>query len=86
MAVVIQRYESQQFTGTNGAEIAAWLGNMTYGHTAEDGTLHMTMDDHGTPHPFALASGWWVLRAGGRLEGHMSPESYALWYYELPGT
>lgn len=87
MAVVVQRYESMQFTGTNGPEVATWLGNMTYDHTAEDGTLHMIMDGgEGNLYPVQVSPGYWVLRYDNRLEGTVSAEDYPTWYFEVPGT
>jgi hypothetical protein len=87
MPVVVQRYESIHYTGDNGEEVAAWIGNLTYVRTADDGTLHVTMDGgEGWIYPIQVPPDTWLLRYDSRLEGMVSGEDYPKWYYELPGS
>ncbi|MFD6275845.1 hypothetical protein ACFWFI_09760 [Streptomyces sp. NPDC060209] len=87
MAVVVQRYESMQFTGDNGETLAEWAGNAAFERVDADGYLHLLMTDaDGSTFLTHINPGWWALRASGSFQGQISPEDYPNWYYELPNT
>ncbi|MFD3657040.1 hypothetical protein [Streptomyces sp. NPDC058620] len=86
MPVIVQRYESMQYTGTNGPEVGDWLGNAEFAGVTEDGSLQLTVNSDGTIFTTRIPQGWWVLRYDGRHEGTVSPEDYPRRYYEIPGT
>lgn len=61
MPAVVQRFESMQYDGTNGAEVIDWLcGSVDL--ISDDGTA-LVVDFIGSPR--TIAAGGWVVAAGG---------------------
>ncbi|MEU1219234.1 hypothetical protein [Streptomyces microflavus] len=86
MPIVVQRVESKVYDGTNGQEVADWVGNAELVGVDSNGTLTMSVTLWGLTYDIVTESGWYVLRVAGRHEGSLSPEAYALQYHELPAT
>jgi hypothetical protein len=84
--IVVTRYESMQYDGTNGEAVAEWLPNTVFESVAEDGTLSVQVENYGMTYPLYIPAQWWTLRAAGQYQGIVSPEDYTQNYYELPGT
>lgn len=84
MPLVVSRAESIQYDGTNGEEVAAWIGADAM--TEADGHLTLTITVWGEPNDYRLQVGWWLIQQGGQCAGAQSPADYARVWYELPTT
>ncbi|GGZ28073.1 hypothetical protein [Streptomyces nitrosporeus] len=84
--LVVPRYESMQYDGTNGELLAEWALTATYVETFEDGTLSLLINNYGLVYDQQVKVGWWALRSSGMWQGAMSPEMYAREWAEIPGT
>ncbi|MFJ8446827.1 hypothetical protein [[Kitasatospora] papulosa] len=84
--IVVTRYESMQYDGTNGEQIAEWLPGTTFEGVAEDGVLSVNVDNFGMTYLLYIPPQWWALRGAGQYQGIVSAADYEQNYYELPGT
>jgi hypothetical protein len=84
--IIVPRYSAMWHTGTNGQELADWLGTATYVETAEDGTLTILVEAYGITYEMHVPPDRWVLRGGGLYQGVITQDEYAAQWYELPGT
>jgi hypothetical protein len=82
MAFVAYRTESIQYTGANGAAVAAWIHDSTL--TSDNGTtLVVNVYDQGN---ISFAVGDWLLRSGGaahNFAGNFTDTQYQNIYIEL---
>jgi hypothetical protein len=84
--IIVPRYSAMWHDGTNGEELAAWLGTATFVETAEDGTLTLRVEAYGLTYDMRIPPSRWVLRGGGLYQGALTHDEYTTQYYELPGT
>ncbi|MEV8623417.1 hypothetical protein [Streptomyces sp. NPDC051079] len=84
MPIVVQRYESIRYDGTNGADIVEWL-NGSVDFVSDDGS-HLVLNYVGSQR--TLAVGDWIIAGGtGAFRGfstEMTPDVYAGCWRELP--
>lgn len=86
MPVVVMRYESKQYTGTNGPEIVDWLCG-TVDLYSDDGT-ELVLNFIGSRRHIPV--GGWVIAAGGggglfrSFAGEFSATDYTNNWLELP--
>lgn len=82
MPDVTPRHESQQYDGTNGPALAAWVG--ADAHAQNGDQLILTVTVYGLTYDVSLLPGWWLIRSAGDCGGTHSPEDYARIWHELP--
>ncbi|MFF9844606.1 hypothetical protein [Streptomyces sp. NPDC013740] len=83
MPIVVQRFESMQYDGTNGAELVAWL-NGSADLVSDDGS-HLVLLYVGSQR--TLAVGDWAICGGSGayrgFQGEMTPDLYAAIWREV---
>ncbi|MFS0697814.1 hypothetical protein [Streptomyces nitrosporeus] len=84
--IIVPRYSAMWYDGTNGEELANWIGTAVYKDVAEDGTLTITVQAYEFTYDIRVPPQRWVLRGAGMYQGSLTAEEYAVQYYELPGT
>jgi hypothetical protein len=86
MPVITQRFESRQYTGTNGTDLITWLSG-TVDLISDDGTT-LVIVYSGSQRRIPVGS--WIIATGGGADGVRSfhtdqtPADYATGWLELP--
>lgn len=85
MPYVVPKAESRQYDGTNGPELAEWVGAAEVVSLVE-GALTLSVTAATLTYDVVMHPGWWIIRQNGQHGGTHSPEDYERIWHELPTT
>ncbi|MEV6471612.1 hypothetical protein [Streptomyces sp. NPDC051657] len=84
MPKVVAYSMSMYYDGTNGAEVAEWIGNGELVKIAPDGALELAITDPEFVFRTTVPPDRWVIQTIGAYQGSLTPQDYATNYHELP--